>query len=108
MANEKRYITYEEAVYLLPNGDYVHTFYNASFGLLGADWSREEILDKLRKSEIIELTGSQARAMNHGMCAYNKDTKYHSDVLFIETDADKLAKMDGKREDGVGDVKSNL
>lgn len=91
----RRYITYEEAVFLLPDGEYVHTFYNAAFGLLGADWSKEEIIDKLRKSEVIELAGSQARAMGHGMCAYNKDTKYLKDVLFIETDADRLEKMDG-------------
>lgn len=91
----KKYITYEEAVSLLPDGEYVHTFYNNAFGLFGADWSKEEILDKLRKSEIIELTGNQARSMNHGMCAYNKDTKWQSDILFIETDADRLQKMDG-------------
>ena len=95
MANEKRYISYEEAVSLLPDGEYVHTFYNASFGLIGADWSKDEILDKLRKSDVIELTGSQARSMGHGMCAYNNDTKWHSDILFIETDAEKIEKMDG-------------
>lgn len=93
----KRYITYEEAASLLPDGDYVHTFYNNAFGLMGADWSKEEILDKLRKSEIIELTGYKARSMGHGMCAYNKDTEYHSDILFIQTDAEKLEKMDGER-----------
>lgn len=96
----KKYITYEEAVYLLPDSEYVHTFYNASFGLIGADWRKEEILDKLRKSEIIELTGEQARRMGHGMCAYNKDTQYHSDILFIETDTEKLEKMDGGKQDG--------
>ena len=95
MANEKRYITYDEAVSLLPDGDYVHTFYNQPWGLMGADWNKEEILEKLRKSDFIELTGAQARAMNHGMCAYNKNTKWQSEVLFIETDADRLAKMDG-------------
>lgn len=91
----KKYITYEEAVSLLPDGESVHTFYNASFGLIGADWSKDGILDKLRKSDVIELTGSQARSMGHGMCAYNNDTKWLKDVLFIETDAEKLEKMDG-------------
>lgn len=100
MEKKKRYITYEEAVSLLPDGDYVHTFYNGSFGLLGADWRKEEILEKLRKSEVIELTGNKARAMNHGMCAYNKDTKYHSDILFIETDADRLEEFDGGNDNG--------
>ena len=95
----KKYITYEEAVSLLPDGEYVHTFYNAGVGLIGADWSKEEILDKLRKSDVIELTGNQARSMGHGMCAYNNDTKWHSEILFIETDAGRLEKMDGG-EDG--------
>lgn len=94
----KRYITYEEAVNLLPDGEYVHTFYNNALGLVGADWSKDEILDKLRNSEIIELTGSQARAMKHGMCAYNKDTKWHSDILFIETDVERLEKFDAGEE----------
>lgn len=95
----KKYITYEEAVSLLPDGESVHTFYNAAFGLIGADWSKEEIIDKLRKSDVIELTGNQARSMGHGMCAYNNDTKWLKDVLFIETDADRLEEMDGG-EDG--------
>jgi hypothetical protein len=95
----KQYITYEEAVSLLPDGEYVHTFYNCSFGLLGADWSKEEILNKLRNSEVIQLTGNHARAMNHGMCAYNKDTKWHSEILFIETDAERLNRFDGGEED---------
>lgn len=96
---DKKYITYEQAISLLPDGDCVHTFYNAAFGLIGADCSKESILDKLRKSEVIELTGSVARGMGHGMCAYNKDTKWQSEILFIETDADKLEKMDGERKD---------
>ncbi len=28
--------------------------------------------------------------MNHGMCAYNKNVKDRSDILFIETDEEKL------------------
>ena len=92
----KRYLTYEEAVALLPDCEYVHTFYNHGFGLVGADWGREEILDKLRKSEVIELTGEQARALGHGICAYAKDAKYQSEILFIETDSEKLKKFDPK------------
>ena len=90
----KHHLTYDEAVSLLPDGDVVHTFYNNAFGLIGADWSREDILQKLRSSEIIELTGGVARGMGHGMCAYNKDTKRHDEILFIETDAEKLSAFD--------------
>ena len=87
----KYYLNYEEAVSLLPNGEGIHTFYNASFGLMGADWSREEILNKLKEKDIvIELTGEQAKSMKHGMCAYSKNAKYQSEILFIETDEEKL------------------
>ena len=91
---ENRNLTLEQAISLLPAGEYVHTFINNAIGLMGADWSREEILDKLRKSDIIQLTGRMARGMNHGMCAYNKDAKLQSEILFIETDAAKLAEFD--------------
>lgn len=95
---EKVYLTYDEAVSLLPDGEDIHTFKNASFGLIGADWSREEILNKLRETDIvIELTGEQAKAMKHGMCAYSKDTKYHDEVLFIETDEEKLSAFEQER-----------
>ena len=88
---ERRFITCEDAISILPNSENIHTFYNTSFGLLGADWSRSDIIDKLQNSEIIELTGETARSMRHGMCAYNKDTKYQKDILFIETDEEKLS-----------------
>lgn len=92
----RRYITYDQAVSILPDGEYVHTFINGGFGLMGADWSREEILDKLQKSEVIELTGEKARSMGHGMCAYNKNAKWQSDLLFIETNEERLAQLENK------------
>ncbi len=96
----KRIITYEEAVGVLPNEDFIHTFRNANFGLIGADWSRAEILDKLNNSEIIELTGETARGMGHGICAYNKDAQYMQDVLFIETDEEKLSEFEKRADNG--------
>lgn len=99
MPNEqKKIISYEDAISILPDEEYIHTFYNANFGLCGADWSRAEILDKLKNSEVIELTGETARGMGHGMCAYNKDAQYMQDVLFIETDEAKLSELE-KRSD---------
>ena len=84
-------LNYDEAVSLLPDGDDIHTFKNAPFGLIGADWSREDILNKLKEADIvIELTGEQAKAMNHGMCAYHKNIKSRIEILFIETDKAKL------------------
>ena len=96
------YITPDQAISILPGGDSIHTFYNPEFGLVGADWSRADIIDKLRSSDIIELTGPSARGMGHGICAYNKDAKYQSDILFIETDNERLAALEqemGARQD---------
>ena len=64
----RTYITIEQAISVLPDGDAVHTFYNPGFGLVGADWSKEDITDNLRRSDIIELTGQ--RRVDWGMeCA---------------------------------------
>jgi len=94
----KTFITVDQAISVLPDGDTVHTFYNPSFGLIGADWSKADITDKLHNSDIIELTGPGARGMGHGICAYNKDAKYQSDVLFIETDEARVAALEKELE----------
>lgn len=101
MNNEaKRYVTYEEAVSLLPDGEYIHTFTNPAMDLMvGADWSREEILDKLRRSTI-ERTGPGARSLGHGIAAYTVDGGKIKGLLFIETDAEKLAKFEVEAQDG--------
>ena len=99
----KIYITTEQAISVLPDGDTVHTFYSPGFGLVGADWRKEDITDKLRRSDIIELTGPAARGMGHGMCVYSKDTKWQSDILFIETDEERVAALEkelGALKDG--------
>lgn len=87
---DRAYITKEQAVGILPDGDYVHTFLNPGFGLVGADWSREDILQKITESDVLELTGEHAKGMGHGLVAYNKTAKFQSDLLFIETDKEKL------------------
>ena len=91
---ERRFITAKEAVNLLPSGDTIHTFYNEPFGLIGADWDRTDILQKLIESDKIEITGEMARSMSHGLAVYNDDTEYQSEVLFIETDKVKLDEFD--------------
>lgn len=94
----RKFITVEEAVDLLPEGDYIHTFFNMPFGLLGADWSREDVIDKFKTSDKIELTGEQARSLGHGLAVYNNDTKKQSEILFVETDMKKLLSFDPEGE----------
>ena len=94
----KTYITVDQAISVLPDGDFVHTFYNTGFSLVGADWSREDIIEKILNSDIIELTGRMARGMGHSMCVYNNDTKCHDEILFIETDETRLAALEQELE----------
>ena len=94
----KVYITAEQAISVLPAGESVHTFYNMPFGLIGADWSRTDIIDKLENSDKIELTGEAAKSMNHGICAYDNSVKMQSDILFIETDMEKLNDLEAALE----------
>lgn len=91
--DDKKYLTAEQAIELLPDDEWIHTFYNESFGLIGADWERDEIVKKLKGSQRIELTGENARKIGHGIAAYDEGSE-HSDVLFIQTDEDKLNAFD--------------
>jgi len=86
------FLTEEEAIDLLPDGDQIHTFYNPGFGLLGADWDREEIIDKIHSCDIREVTGKTARGMRHGLALFTAGCS-QGDILFVETNMEKLNSM---------------
>ena len=86
----KIYLTVEQAESVLPDGDSIHTFLNPGFGLIGADWDRKEICGKNAKN---------AKKSGHGICAYN-DGCAHDSVLFIETDMDRLEKLENQLTEG--------
>ena len=94
----KKFITVDQAKYILPDSEYVHTFYNTGFGLVGADWEKEEIIQKIENSNFLELTGEVAKRMGHGLCAYDKNTKDHSSILFIETENKRLEEIENKEK----------
>lgn len=95
---EKRYLTAEEAISLIPDGDKIHTQIQKGMMFIGADWSREDIIDKIQKSEIREITGPIARRMGYGLALYNKNAKYQSEILFVETDKNRLDLFDPQTE----------
>jgi hypothetical protein len=67
MSDEERVVlTVEQAVAMLPDGDSIHTFLDG-VALIGADWSREEILEGFNTAESIELAGPTATSMGHGL-----------------------------------------
>lgn len=97
---ERYILSYDEAVGVLPNEEYIHTFINTPISLVGTDWEKHEVLHKLKNSDyIIELCGEQARSMGHGICCYKESAKYLSEVLFIATDEVKLLALE--KENGL-------
>lgn len=92
----RRILTFAEAERLLPDGDSIHTFYNLPNQLVGADWSREDVMSAMAAEGVmIELTGKMARDTGHGMCVHpNKETYYQSDILFIETDEERMREFE--------------
>ncbi len=69
MSDEERVmLTKEQAIAMLPDGEYIHTFRQVGMMILGTDWTREEMLTLIDHSEF-ELSGPQATAMGHGMAA---------------------------------------
>ena len=99
MSEERRYLTIDEAQSLLPDGDEIHTFIQQGYAIIGADWSREDIIGQIKKCQVREITGPAARGMNHGLVLYNKDAKFQSDLLFVETDKAKLDAFDPPKEE---------
>lgn len=107
----KKFLTSEEAIELLPDGDEIHTFYNFPMGLVGADWKREDIIEKLtNQNNKIEVCGEYARAMNHGICVYLEGETIQSNILFIATNMDKLNELDPlpeKKDDHIAVIESH-
>ena len=79
MSDEKVFLSYEQAVSLLPDGDDMHVFLNPNGMLLGADWSRKAVLDILHKGEC-QIGGDMCISMGHGLVC-TCDGRYH----FVKT-----------------------
>ena len=90
----RRFVSAEQAAILIPNGDEIHTFYQMGNALVGADWDRESILQKFHECDRIEIAGDSARSMGHGLAVYKSSTKWQSEVLFVQTDEQRLNEFD--------------
>jgi len=81
-----RFITPDEAIDLLIDGEEIHTFRNQNGILIGCDIERESIIERLKANPAkIEIGGETCRKLNHGI-VLEDGTGY----LFIETDQEKL------------------
>lgn len=78
MSDERVDLTVDEAIGMLPDGEDVHTFRQGGM-MLGADWSREDLISEIRATDRRVLTGDVATGMGHGMAIWSRGW------LFIET-----------------------
>ena len=72
MKQDRVTLTPDEVDALMPPGDDVHTLIQAGSALIGADWSRSQIL-AAAASGGAELAGESATAMNHGIVIWQGD-----------------------------------
>lgn len=88
----QRKLTLNEALSLLNDSEDIHTFRNGSMMLMGCDWNKTSLIESMTKySDTLQLSGSTARAMQHGLVLCD-NTGY----LFIETDEKKLNIFDSQ------------
>jgi hypothetical protein len=76
------YLTKEQAVSMLPDGDTIHTFLSNSIALIGADWDRIKIIKAIADCKC-EIGGEACKAMNHGLVVHAGDLP-----LFVECKKD--------------------
>ncbi len=90
--DEKIFLTPEQALDLIVDGDYVHTYINPTGGIMvGADHSRESLIEQFKKyKDSIEISGPMARGTKHGVVI----VKGGGSNLFVETDETKLNAFD--------------
>lgn len=67
MSDDRVFLDKEQAVSMLdPDSPFIHTVRDSGPCLVGADWSREDILAAIQNRDC-ELGGTACRAMNHGL-----------------------------------------
>ena len=66
MSDVREFITHEQAIGMLGDEPYIHTFIPSGFAMIGADRKREDVIEEIKKGKP-ELTGPFATAAGHGI-----------------------------------------
>ena len=95
MSEDKVFLTAEQAESILVDGDNIHTFRSSTFTLIGADWSRKEIIKAIIQAHIrgadnLEIGGEQCKRMGHSLVIWTSD----NNPLFVECDKVKSQKLE--------------
>lgn len=79
MTDERVQVSLEDALKRIGDGGEIHTFRQWAFGLIGADWPREKLIEAIEKYGV-EESGQLATSMHHGLVLMDGQGP-----LFIET-----------------------
>lgn len=72
------------------NDNMIHTFYNAPWGLIGMNHTKESVIEDIDNSFMCKLTGKQAQATGYGLVIIPTKKCKQSDLLFVETNEVKI------------------
>jgi hypothetical protein len=94
MSDDKIILTADEAISLLPPGEYVHNYANPGAGLfIGVDFDRADAEDHIRKAVQCEIGGPGCKGMKHGLVVWDSEKR----CTFFETDMAKLSEMEAAK-----------
>lgn len=79
-------LTPEQALALMPEGEYIHNFVGGRGIIIGCDWTRAEAIDALHRAVQIEIGGPQCKKMGHPIIVW--DSKTHH--CFAQADMAKV------------------
>ena len=89
------YLTFRQAISLLPNEEMIHTFRSITDVLIGADWKRSTLIDAIRFGKP-QIGGKMCRDQGYGLVIFTGNNP-----LFIETKKGLIDKIE-KRSKGNG------
>lgn len=90
MEQEPRFLTTQEAIGILNDGERIHTFRNPSGILLGCDNDRSKILELINCAKTIQIGGAGCRKLKHALVVEEPN----GSILFVETNEEKLNELD--------------
>ena len=93
--DDKIVLTADEAISLLPEGEYVHNYVNPTGAMfIGCDYDRDEVERHIRSAHQCEIGGPGCQSIKHGLVVW----KTNKSLSFFETDMEKLKAMEAKKE----------
>lgn len=102
MEQKRIFLTKDEALSLcaFSDDDTVHTFSGGMFTLMGFHLTREELVKKMDNAEFMEISGSNMYSLQHGIALVPKGAQKQSEIIFLETNMDKLKAFERQRLSG--------